>query len=73
MNLRAKWLFYSIIGLILIGAGLSVFGEALILKMNAESWEDWFWTGTLSLVIFNSGICLFGQGVIHRMSLNRQK
>ena len=69
MSMQIKWLFHSILGLLLIGAGLSVFGEALIQKMNAQNWHDWFWTGTLSLVIFNSGICIFGQGVIYRVAM----
>ncbi|MFP4509312.1 MAG: hypothetical protein ACLFNQ_04205 [Spirochaetaceae bacterium] len=64
--MTAKWLLFSIGGLILIGAGVSVVGEAIILKQGAESVGDWFWMGTLGLVILNSGVSVFGQGVVTR-------
>ena len=57
-----KWYFYSILGLLLIGAGLCVFGEALIQKINQESY---FVLGTLSLVIFNAGICFCWRSNFH--------
>ena len=55
-----KWYFCSVVGLCLIGAGLCFFGEALIMKINNDSY---FWWGTLSLVIFNTGVCLVGHAV----------
>ncbi|GEM_PF-174165 len=67
MTKKLKWLLFSILGLVLIGAGLSVFGEALVLKMQSEHWQDWFWTGTLSLVLVNSGVSLVGQAVIYKI------
>ena len=63
MNFR--WYFFSITGLLLIGLGLCVFGEALIKKINQESY---FVLGTLSLVIFNSGICFVGEAIFIRSS-----
>ena len=63
MNFR--WYFFSIMGLLLIGLGLCVFGEALIQKINQESY---FVQGTLSLVIFNSGICFVGEAIFIRRS-----
>ncbi len=62
--MKNRWILLSIIGLMLIATGLCVFGEALIKKMNKETY---FWLGTLSLVIFNSGICIFGQSIIVKM------
>ena len=56
MSKNTKWFFYSVLGLLLIGFGLSVLGEAIIKKY--ESHPDWFYWGTLALVIFNSGICI---------------
>ena len=61
MNYR--WYFFSIIGLLLIGLGLCVFGEALIQKINRESY---FILGTLSLVIFITGICFVGEAIFIR-------
>jgi len=67
------WLIYCISGLIVIGAGLSVFGEALALKMSNAEMSTWFWWGTAALIIFNSGIALFGNGVKHRMHYERNR
>lgn len=61
------WLIEAPLGLILIGAGLSVFGQSVIYKSRGESLRKWFWWGTLSLVIFNAGICVFGDAVGHRV------
>lgn len=61
------WLIEAPLGLILIGAGLSVFGQSVIYKLRGESLRKWFWWGTLSLVIFNAGICVFGDAVSHRI------
>ncbi|MGB3586601.1 MAG: hypothetical protein WBA23_08685 [Tunicatimonas sp.] len=64
------WLVSAIAGLILIGFGLSLFGEALIAKYEQRAW---FWFGTLSLVIVNSGVALVGQSVIYRIKYLREK
>ena len=52
--MKLKWLTYSIIGLLLFGFGLSLLGEAILLKNNNE---PFFWFGTLALVVINSGLC----------------
>jgi hypothetical protein len=61
---RLRWLVFSISGLILIGAGVSITGEAIIRK---GSGAPWFALGTLGLVVLNSGVSFVGQGVIHRV------
>lgn len=63
-SLRTAWLVYSIGGLILIGAGVSLVGEAIIFK---GAGKPWFWMGTAGLVVLNSGVSIFGQGVIYRV------
>ncbi len=62
-----KWLVESVAGLILIGFGLSIFGQAVIYKSRGESLKKWFWWGTLSLIVFNAGICVFGDAVKNRI------
>lgn len=68
-TLRRRWLVYSIGGLILIGAGVSVVGEAIIMKSRDL---PWFWLGTVGLVILNSGVSVVGQGVVYRGLLARE-
>ncbi len=67
-NHLVRWLVFSIGGLILIGLGVSIVGEAIILK---ASQQPWFFIGTAGLVVLNSGVSCVGQGVIHRVRLGR--
>ena len=59
--MKSKWLVFSILGLLLIGFGLSLLGEAIIIKYNSQSY---FCIGTLSLIIINSGLCFFGKAIL---------
>lgn len=69
-RLRRRWLIFSIGGLVLIGAGMSFVGEAVIRKSSGEAW---FLLGTLGLVVLNSGISFVGQGVIEKVKLDRSR
>lgn len=62
-----KWLLESVAGLILIGFGLSLFGQAVIYKSKGESLKKWFLWGTLSLIVVNAGVCVFGDAVKQRI------
>jgi uncharacterized membrane protein HdeD (DUF308 family) len=59
-NLPKKWFWYAVIGLALVGAGISVVGEAIIAKSNDEAW---FLFGTFGLILVNLGLCFFGTAV----------
>lgn len=74
MNLKQKWWLLSILGLLLVGAGLSIFGEALRLKMIPEAnFTSWFWIGTLSLILINSGLSIFGRAIVYRVQMENIK
>ena len=62
-----KWLVESIVGLILIGFGLSLFGQSVIYKLKGESVKKWFLWGTISLIVVNAGICVIGDEVKQRV------
>ena len=66
--MKLKWLTFSIIGLLLFGFGLSLLGEAILLKNNNE---PFFWFGTLALVVINSVLCFFGNAIIFKIKLDR--
>ena len=51
----------------IFGLGLSLLGEAIIMKYKNS--ENWVLLGTLSLVVTNSGLCLFGQAVIEKTKI----
>ncbi|WP_436841335.1 hypothetical protein [Tunicatimonas pelagia] len=63
------WLLSAVGGLVLIGLGLSLFGEAVIAKYEQRAW---FWFGTLSLIVVNSGVSLVGQSVVYRIKYLRE-
>ncbi len=60
-NITWRWL--APLGLTLIGAGMSITGEAIILKSEAVTWWKWVLSGTLGLIVLNSGISIFGEAV----------
>ena len=64
--MKVKWIGISTISLLLIGMGLSILGEAIILKNNDKSY---FAMGTLALVIINSGLCILGEAIILKVQL----
>ena len=66
MNLKTKWMLFAVTGLLLVGAGLSVIGEAVLQK---GAGEPFFWMGTTGLVLFNAGLSFFGQAVVFRSKL----
>ena len=62
---RLRWWLYSVGGLLLIGAGLSILGEAIIAKSRCEAW---ILVGTLAIILVNTGICLVAGAVIVRLT-----
>lgn len=68
---KRNWLIFSVVGLATIGLGLSLMGEALIMKYEQADFWKWFAWGTLALVVTNSGIALFGKAVTLRCRLDR--
>lgn len=55
-----KWNLMAPIGLLLIGTGLSVIGDAMISKSKDQGW---FIKGTIGLILFNAGLAFFGESV----------
>ena len=53
-------------GLLLIGAGVSIVGQAIVLKAQRKSGWKWFLMGFLGLIVLNSGVAIFGESVKQR-------
>ncbi len=51
----------------LFGFGLSLLGEAIILKYNNK---PFFLYGTIALVVINSGLSLFGNAIRYRVLMD---
>lgn len=64
-----KWKWMAPLGLTLIGLGVSLSGEATLLKGAAAPTWHWVAIGTLGLVVLNSGIAVFGDAVKRRLWL----
>lgn len=61
-----KWKWIAPLGLMMIGLGFSLAGQAIILKAGEGPWWEWVLLGTLGLVVFNAGISVFGEAVKRR-------
>lgn len=72
-KLKRKWLTYAIGGILLMGFGLSLLGEASILKWESAGFLYWFGLGTLALAIFFAGLSLFGQATVFKSKIDRSK
>ncbi len=60
-----QYIWQAPMGLILIGAGISMAIDAGIEKLLHHTW---FLYGTESLVILNAGICVFGDSIVKRIN-----
>lgn len=65
-NYYRKWRWTAPLGLMLIGFGFSLSGQAIILKADTGPWWEWVALGTVGLVVFNAGISIFGDAVKRR-------
>ena len=61
---KILWLSKGVGSLLLVGAGLCVFGEALLQKLQGGGW---FGLGTLSLVLVNFGLCMMFDSHTHQI------
>ncbi len=53
-------------GLLLLGFGVALVGEAVSLKSRRRPFWQWLILGTLGLIVLNSGVSLFGEAIKHR-------
>lgn len=72
-SLKRKWLKFSVGGILLMGFGLSLLGEAGSLKMSGSGFVNWFGLGTLALAVFFAGLSLFGQAVVFKSQIDNSK
>jgi hypothetical protein len=70
-----KWMIFAPIGLLLIGAGMCVFGTAFTKMQHNAGFMEWFLWGTASLVMINGGLCFFGSAIkysiLHELARKR--
>ena len=64
---KIYWLLFSIVGMLLLGLGLSLLGEAIIFKSQNDF--NWFYWGTGALATFNAGIGLIGEAIVLKVKL----
>jgi uncharacterized membrane protein HdeD (DUF308 family) len=69
--MKKKWWLYSVLGLLLLGFGLSLLGEAIIYKSQND--YKWFYWGTAALIVFNSGIAMVGRAIVLKVKISKIK
>lgn len=73
MDYLKKWKKHAIIGVTLVGLGINLIGEAIIIKSNSPDHFDlghmalWFWIGLFGLAALNAGISFVGDAVKNRV------
>jgi len=72
-SLKIKWLGYAVIGLLLLGGGLSMAIDAAFYRLANNDEYNWIYYGTAALIVFNSGICFFGQAVVYKAILAKEE
>jgi len=70
-KLKRKWLVYAVTGILLIGFGLSLMGESIILKAEADEFVPWFSLGTLALAVIFAGLSFFGQAIVFKCQIDQ--
>jgi hypothetical protein len=63
MEHKQKWQLFGSLGVLTIGFGLSLIGEATIRKGKSE---PWVLIGSLGLAIVNAGVSVFGDAIKER-------
>ena len=66
MTHKTKWLLFSPLGLVVIGAGASMVHWAGSLKDKRVPAAQWLAAGTAALVVLNAGVSLLGRGVVEK-------
>ena len=64
-----RWMGFAVGGLLLVGFGASLLGEAIQVKAAATDFWTWGLWGTAALVVLNAGLSLFGRAVIERIKI----
>lgn len=64
---------YAVTGILVMGFGLSVMGEALIAKAMGKSFVNWFLVGTSGLALIFAGLSVFGQAIVFKTLIDQKK
>ena len=72
-KLKRKWLIYAVSGLLCMGFGLSLLGEAILMKAAEDTFWGWFAMGTVALSIKFAGLSLFGQAIVFKSQIDQLK
>lgn len=57
--------------MLMIGFGVSLIGEAVLMKGSGVNWLEWAAMGTFALIVFNAGLCVFGESVLCKVRYER--
>lgn len=63
---KRRWLLQATLGLLLLGAGLSMTIDSAFVRESGKSLGEWFPYATGALIVFMSGLSVFVDAVRHR-------
>lgn len=68
---RRKWFAHGTVGVLLVGAGISVLFDAAYRRLSESVVEIWVAEGTLGFVLFMAGLSFFGSAVRYMVHMDR--
>lgn len=68
-----RWKLFAPLGLLLVGAGLSLLIDAGTYKFSGAPTLNWIAYGTFGLVVFNAGLSVFGEAILERSRYERKE
>ncbi len=71
--LSTRWITYSVLGTLMMAAGLVVLMEGIVLRINGNDPTEYGWVILVAIVIFSAGISFIGTSVKYRIYLDRKR
>jgi len=69
---KKRWFQYGAISMLLIGFGVSLVGEAIIMKSGNVPVMEWVALGTFALIVLNAGFCVFGESILCKVRYEKK-
>ena len=71
--LSTRWVTYSVLGTLMMAAGLIVLMEGIVMRVNGSDPFTYGWVLLVAIIIFSAGISFIGTSVKYRIYLDRKR
>lgn len=71
--LSSRWITYSVLGTLMMAAGLVVLMEGIVMRVNGKEPMEYGWVLGVAIIVFSAGINFIGSAVKYRIYLDRKR